>query len=80
MSNPLNGRPSRRTSGRTLLAIACPTCGEYSERPLTWLHTAPDMDCDKCGATIDLKVGESRVLIESVVTRVERANAELESL
>jgi len=74
----LGDHVSSGISRRTMLAIACPDCGDYSERPLTWLHTASDMDCDKCGVNIDLKAGESRALIERVISRVERTTTKLQ--
>lgn len=69
--------PGRRASAAlTLLAVECSHCGEYSERPLTWLQSASTMRCDKCGGVMDLTAGESRQLIDGFASLNERLDAE----
>lgn len=48
----------------TQLAIECPACGNYSEKPLAWLKLADLVDCDACGLSIDIATGERRAAIE----------------
>jgi hypothetical protein len=59
-----------------LLAIECPSCGQYTERALPWLNTAASLPCDGCGAEVDLGAGEARDLIDAIVRLNARLDAE----
>jgi hypothetical protein len=53
-------------SHSTRLAVECPVCGHYTEKPLPWLKTADLMECGSCGMTVDLMSGERREEIEKL--------------
>jgi transcription elongation factor Elf1 len=48
------------------LAVECPACGHYTEKPLQWLKAAELMDCGGCGMSIDLASGERREEIDKL--------------
>lgn len=60
------------SSHSTRLAIECPACGNYTEKPLPWLKQAELMDCGSCGMTIDLASGERRVEIDKLYAITQR--------
>jgi len=54
------------SSLNTRLAVECPACGHYTEKPLPWLKTAELMECGSCGMSIDLASGERREEIDKL--------------
>jgi len=54
------------SSHNTSLAVECPACGHYTEKPLPWLKAADLMDCASCGMSIDLASGERRAEIDKL--------------
>ena len=50
----------------TRLAVECPACGHYTEKPLPWLKAAARMDCGACATPIDLVSGERRAEIDKL--------------
>lgn len=60
------------SDGHTMLAIACPHCGAYTERLLPVLRAAEALACDGCGAAIDIRSGECRTLIDRVAALCRR--------
>jgi transcription elongation factor Elf1 len=63
-----------RSDARTLLALECPECHEYTEKSLTWLNDASLLSCNACGCHIEIKSGQNRVLIDTYVDLNERWN------
>jgi hypothetical protein len=54
---------------RTLMAIECPACGAYTEKPLPWLKAAELLDCGACGNTVDISFGDQRIEIDRMFAR-----------
>ncbi len=54
-----------RSEPHTLLALECPDCFEYTEKPLAWLTAANSLSCRACGAPIEIKSGQNRALIDN---------------
>ena len=54
---------------RTLMAIECPACGAYTEKPLSWLKSAEFLGCDACGNSVDISFGDQRSEIDRMFER-----------
>jgi hypothetical protein len=67
------------TNERTLMAIECPACGAYTEKPLPWLKVAEFLDCSSCGNNVDISFGDQRVEIDRMFERTVRFGALEES-
>ena len=65
---------------RLLLVFQCPDtkCGHESFEPLSRFHGRYFVSCRECGASIDLKAKENRVVIEEAIERCLRADARLQ--
>ncbi len=61
-----------RSAPHTLLALECPDCLEYAEKPLGWLAEAGSLSCRACGALIEIKSGQNRALIDNYLDFNER--------
>ena len=54
---------------RTLMAIECPACGAYTEKPLSWLKSAKFLDCSACSNSVDISFGDQRAEIDRMFER-----------
>ncbi len=64
-------------SETTYLVIRCPSCGENTQRPVSWLVSKDNMTCKGCSAFIDLKFAETQFLIKEAAKHCERMDAAL---
>lgn len=55
--------PSNVSRSPAKVGFRCPTCGEYTVRPLEWSRDHDSLPCEACGGFIDLGSRENRALI-----------------
>ncbi len=67
------------TARRLMLVFSCPDpeCGHESLEPLSRFHARYKMGCGECGAPIDLKAKENRIILEKLVEFCARTDASL---
>lgn len=60
----------------TSLAVACPACGDFSETPLALLEISDHVDCQACGAPIEIDRGPIRLEINRTLERYVHMDAQ----
>ena len=62
---------------KTLLAVECPKCAEYTEKSLAQLQRAASISCCRCGALIDLTREAVRAEIGGAIRRLRNSAARM---
>ena len=63
------------TAETTYIDIRCPNCTQHTQKLLAWLVLKDNMTCKGCGAFIDLKATENRILIKEFADLCARMDA-----
>ena len=62
---------------KTLLAVECPNCAEYTEKSLAQLQRAASISCCRCGALIDLTRDAVHAEIRGAIRRLRNSAARM---